>query len=412
LVLLGGSDQRNGVAVLASAGSAAQETRRRTNSIREANSAGLYPLCRRVMNITDFSLANSSRATLDSASMANGKQSSKSESRSRDQPKREDPSSLVIAGLGQNWEVVEAVMIQPEAPRSSSASIKKQASLPKESSTPTTSSSRQSSNGTMYPTRTTSRPGYNAAGEPIPPSGPPPRVSTSRRSVASPTRDQFTTSPTRELVTSPSREMDRSAKTSQRDRERTRTVDSVPSSAKPAVPTRSKSRHREGSLPANVNLNKPQPPRPPPTPALEQQALPNGSREYPPRRESVQRMRPTSEVVNVGELGAQEAWEHDRMTARGQSVLFPDAFSVSSPSSHRASASSSVLLQNQNQNGSGSPVPAPGAGSAHTVFKVQPPFQARNAPPGGYYYPNHQPIPNPLPAPPVILPPKTTRNRI
>jgi hypothetical protein len=352
-------------------------------------------------------------STLDSANIISGKQSSTPEFRRREAPEQDDPSKLVIAGLGQNWEVVEAVMIQPH--RSSSASVKKQASLPKDSNAPTTGSSgRQSSNANRtaaYPARTTSRPGFNAAGEPIAPSGPPPRVSSSRRNVTSPTGGRFTTSPTGELATSPVREVDHS-KVGQRDRERTKTVDSTTSSTKPVLPTRSKSRPREGSLPANVNLNKPTPPRPPPTPVPEPQALPNGSREYPSRRESIQRMRPTSEVANVVELGAQEAWEYDRATARGQSVLFPDAFSVSPPTSHRASASSSVLLQNQTQNSLGSPGPAPGAGSAHTIFKVQPPFQARNAPPGGYYYPNHQPIPNPLPAPPVILPSKSTRNRI
>ena len=417
--LAGSENQRNEPVVAPSGSSGREDAKRRANSTRGTNSACSYSTVMVIFSFDQFSFpVNSSRAaTVDSAYLANGKQSSKPESRTREEPNQEDPSKLVIAGLGQNWEVVEAVMIQPHRSSSSSAAAKRPQPISKESvsSASANSSSRPTSNGTSYPARTSSRPGYNAAGEPIPPTGPPPRVSNSSRrgtSTSTSTREQpqYTTSPTREMTMSPTREGDRSARSSQYDRERTKTVDSAPAPARPIVPSKSRSRMREGSLPANVNLNKPQPPRPPPTPATEQQPLPNSSREYPPRRDSFQRMRPTSEVVNIPELGAQEAWEHERMTGRGQSVLLPDGFSVSPPTSHRASAGSSVLLQGQT--GSGSNGPAPGAGSAHTIFKVQPPFQARTAPPGGYYYPNHQPVPNPLPAPPAIVPPKTTRNWI
>ena len=361
----------------------------------------------------DFFSATSSRtATLDSGNMTNGRQSSRSELRTREEPKQEDPSKVVIAGLGQNWEVVEAVMIQPQ--RASIASTtstapsptppppaKKQMSFTKDANPAVSSLARIMSNGAAggaFPPRTTSRPGFTADGEPIALASGSGRVSGgSRRSQPPPPREQ--------PPVSPPRDQERSSGVNQRDRERAKMADSDRASPKPGVPTRSKSRPREGPLGANVNLNKPVPPRPPPTPAPEQQPLPNGSGEYPRRRESIQRVRPTSDVVEGPGLGAQEVWEHDRMTARGQSVLLPDGFSIGPPSTHRASASSSLLA-------GGIPGSPPGAGSAHTVFKVQPPFQTR-APPGGYYYPNHQPMANPLPAPPAsILPPKTSRNRI
>ncbi|KIM27314.1 hypothetical protein M408DRAFT_330051 [Serendipita vermifera MAFF 305830] len=394
-----GSEKRSGTD-----SSGREDGRRRTNSTRGTVSA-----------------ANLARAsTVDSGVVANGRRSSRSEMKPREEPRQEDPSKTVIAGLGQNWEVVEAVMIQPHRssmsassfdfdPASTSApapaptasppppppSHKKQLSITKDANPAVASLARIMSNGAAqgFPPRTSSRPGFNADGEPIGLGAGPSRASgSSRRQPPPPAKDQPP------MVAAISQErlsgMSQRSKTMEPDR----------SSPKPAVPTRSKSRHKEGTLPANVNLNKPQPPRPPPTPATEQQSLPNGSSDYPKRRDSIQRVRPTSEMMDAAGLGAQEVWEHDRMTARGQSVLLPDGFSVSPPTSHRASATSSVLA-------GGIPGSPPGAGSAHTVFKVQPPFQAR-APPGGYYYPNHQPLPNPLPAPPASILPKTSRNRI
>lgn len=174
--------------------------------------------------------------------------------------------------------------------------------------------------------------------------------------------------------------------------------------------SRSKSRPREMTPSPPLNLNKPQPPRPPPTPAQQPAMLPNGTYSSPSsgRRDSLQKVRPTSEVVNTPELSAQEAWEHDRMTGRGQSVYSPDGIVAPPTSSYRTSANSSLLQSVASSSG------GVGAGSAHTSFVVQPPFQPRSAPPTQTYYPNHYPIPNPLPAPPAtILPPKSAaRNRI
>ncbi|KAG8785609.1 hypothetical protein FRC15_001042 [Serendipita sp. 397] len=266
---------------------------------------------------------------------------------------------------------------------------------------------RPTSNGASFPARSSSRPGYTASGEPIGlVSGSPPGSASAvsyKRGPPTPLKDQSPPS-------SSSKDRERPPRTQPPlERERSRTMD------QPLRSRSSKSRTKDTTPPPN--LNKPQPPRPPPTPAAEAQPLPNGTYASPPlpgKRGSLQRMRPTSDFVNVAELGAQEVWEHDRMTSRGQSVYSPDGIVVNPATSQRASASSSLLLQGPPSGPvSGS---SPGAGSSHTSFMIQPPFQQpKSAPATGGYYPQYYPthLTNPLPAPPAIVPPKSAaRNRI
>jgi hypothetical protein len=444
----------------------------------------------------------SSKASSRTQSITTDRRDSRRE-RERDQepPKRkedgQDPSKQVISGFGQSWEVIEAVMFQPDQPEQSGTN--RQSSHHREKSSSGSrdlgngiGSTRQGSSGdTSFPPRTSSRSGYTASGEPITlsspkstssfaPSVPPKRASSKDQPPvisASSSRDKERSKSQYERERERDRETARKAG-EERARERAQEQSQTPAPALAPAPVRirSKSRPREAPLPPGVNLNKPQPPRPPPTPATSQQALPtlktiangvptpfqlatgastirspppieagrsNSKRDsVPSRRESLQRARPTSEVVNIPELGAQEAWEHDRMTARGQSVLLPDGFLVGPSSSQRASGGSSLSQQQSPYGGQqyggqqyggqqyggqqyggqqyggqqygGQPYGS-SVGSAHTRVVVQPPFQAQARPPPnpGYYYSQQPPIPNPLPAPPAtIMPPKTRRNRI
>lgn len=352
----------------------------------------------------------------------------------------DDAAKQVISGFGQNWEVIEAVMISPNRP-SSKLPNSHGRELSNGGSREGNGSAGRSSSGadagsSAFPTRSSSRPGYTVAGEPIglsssPPSsasGFPPALQ-SKRGSSGALRDQ--------MPAALSKDTDRPKPQHERDHGSNRKITENRSSSQtdPARRIRSKSRSKTTPLPPGVDLNKPQPPRPPPTPSTTQQELPtarpiaNGvptpfhlaaaAGAVPSlkrdsgtsKKESVQRARPTSEVVNVPELGAQEVWEHDRMTARGQSVMLPDGFAVGPSSSQRTSAGSSLSQQPSQYSNSHY---APGAGSAHTRIVVQPPFQpqGRSSQNSGYYYSQQGSVPNPLPAPPTsVIPPKSSRNR-
>ncbi|PVG01859.1 hypothetical protein CPB86DRAFT_794843 [Serendipita vermifera] len=351
---VGSSDSR------AVAAPPSDDSRRRANSTRSRSST-----------------APSTNVVNGQSSAATGPPPARAESKRREKSESQDSSRHVISGGGHNWEVIEAIMMQPDSPPPTKRRPSHSRDL---SSGGSGTTAKPQSNGSEFPARTSSRRGYTPDGEPI--------VLQSKR-VASPTQDIEPTF----------------NKGHVRERSKTYETERLQEQVQSQPTTRTRSKSRAKETQPNLNLNKPQPPRPPPTPLMEEVVLPNGSSASPSsRRESVRRVhRPTSEVVNTAELGAQEAWEHDRMTARGQSVMMPDGFVVSPPSSHRASGGSSVQM----------PYGAPGAGSAHTSFVVQPPFQPRNPQPSGYYYSNQGPIHNPLPAPPAtILPPKSNRNRI
>lgn len=315
-------------------------------------------------------------------------------------------------------------MIQPSKP-----SAKRQNSHHRDNSSGGSASWATTLMSNHYPTRTSSRAGYDSQGEPI-------RLSSPTRDTTPPSpaptppakRSQTLPPPPKDTTPSvaPSLKYKESRSKSQLKEAENRNADDKPSKQEQEAsrPPKSKSRSKDASLLANVNLNKPIPPRPPPTPGTELQALPSPTLSSPKdaafdptaysngkatRRTSVSKYqaRPSSEIVPAGELGAQESWEHNRMTARGQSIVLPDGYIVGSVASnpHRTSATSSVLTPN----GSAGSV---GAGSAHTSFTVQPPFQARAMPSSNSYYSQPQPVPNPLPAPPAkIVPPTRIQNR-
>ncbi|CCA68020.1 hypothetical protein PIIN_01887 [Serendipita indica DSM 11827] len=367
-----GSDQKSS--------SQRDEPRRRTNSTRSG-----APSSSSGANGPAKSDASSSKPSILEDKPMN-------EEKKRAEPVQESGGKQVISGFGQTWEVIEAVMIQPS--RNGSRRQHSRDMSGDSVSTISPTSPRPLSNGMSSPPRTSSRPGYNAAGEPIGLKSKSPSISSTAPSL-----------PPKRMPSVPVKNTARSSQPVRGpEKERSKTMDVQPSQS------RSKSRPREMTPSPPLNLNKPQPPRPPPTPAQQPAMLPNGTYSSPSsgRRDSLQKVRPTSEVVNTPELSAQEAWEHDRMTGRGQSVYSPDGIVAPPTSSYRTSANSSLLQSVASSSG------GVGAGSAHTSFVVQPPFQPRSAPPTQTYYPNHYPIPNPLPAPPAtILPPKSAaRNRI
>lgn len=280
--------------------------------------------------------------------------------------------------MGQAWEVVEAKPVDSGRYLSSKRQPSS-AEMDKGSSRDTTST------GSHYPPRISSR-----SNKPIADKYQTTVASTkvAASPPAVPSKQVVTTSP--QPPPAPPKEKDSPARsrssTKERDHVITGEVRKNSGQQPPsAFAPRSKSRSREATVAANVN--KPQPPTP-----------------VPERRSS--KNRPTSEVFDNPELGAQEAWEHGRMTSRGQSVILPDGFSVAQSSSARTSLNSSLVL-----NG------GPTAGSAHTSFSIQPPFQAqqtrgRPGTPGYYYQGAPGTVPNPLPAPPTILPQKRLKNQI
>jgi hypothetical protein len=356
-------------------------------------------------------------------------------SKSKEEAKsKEDDSKVVIPGLGQNWEVVEAVMIQP-----SKSSAKRQNSHHRDNSSGGSASWASTLMSNNYPARSSSRPGYNVLGEPIRlasptrdvppspvPSSPAPSVPAKRSQTLPTQAKEPTPSVSASLKKQESRSRSQLKDSKEGENRKDKGVDDKNRKPEPVTSrsSRSKSRSRDASLLANVNLNKPVPPRPPPTPATEAQPLPSQTPVSPKdatfdpnsyfnnkatRRASVTKSqaRPSSEIVPAGELGAHEAWEHNRMTARGQSIVLPDGYMVGSvaPSSHRSSTTSSVLMPNGSAGSAG-------AGSAHTSFMVQPPFQPRVTSSSNHYYPQPQPVANPLPAPPAkIVPPNRIQNR-